>query len=191
VSRCSSRRLAVPATVVAVVAVAAGLVAPAWAGSGSAPVVDVVAPVVDISFPTADLAGAARVEEAPREVKVVLSSEVLFGKDSARIRPTVLSRLREVAGALERGGPGRLAIVGYTDDLGSAAHGLALSRQRAAAVARALRPLLPSSSYPFAVSGKGEAEPAVPNDSEAHRRLNRRVEITFEPESRGGFTSHG
>ncbi|MGN6129784.1 MAG: OmpA family protein [Nocardioidaceae bacterium] len=176
-SRCSSRRLAV----LAAVAVAAGLVPPAWADSGTAPVVDVVAPVVDISFATADLAGAARVEEAPREVKVVLSSEVLFDKDSARLRPRVQARLREVASDLERHGPGRLAIVGYTDDLGSAAHGLDLSRRRAGAVAAALRPLLDRSSYSFSVTGKGEADPAVPNDSEAHRRLNRRVEVTFRP----------
>jgi outer membrane protein OmpA-like peptidoglycan-associated protein len=177
VSRCSSRRLAV----LAAVAVAAGLVPPAWADSGSAPVVDVVAPVVDISFATTDLAGAARVEEAPREVRVVLSSEVLFAKDSAELRPDVRSRLREVAGDLERRGPGRVAVVGYTDDLGSAAHGLDLSRRRAEAVTGALRPLLDGSSYSFTVTGKGEADPAVPNDSEAHRRLNRRVEVTFRP----------
>jgi outer membrane protein OmpA-like peptidoglycan-associated protein len=31
------------------------------------------------------------------------------------------------------------------------------------------------------VVGKGEADPAVPNNSERNRRLNRRVEITFRP----------
>lgn len=29
------------------------------------------------------------------------------------------------------------------------------------------------------VAGKGEADPAVPNDSEANRRINRRVVISY------------
>jgi flagellar motor protein MotB len=41
--------------------------------------------------------------------------------------------------------------------------------------------LLPAATYPFSVTGKGEAEPAVPNDSEPNRRRNRRVELTYEP----------
>ena len=71
--------------------------------------------------------------------------------------------------------------MGYTDDLGSAQHGLVLSRQRAAAVAGVLRPQLDQTDYPFSVSGRGEADPAVPNDSEKNRKLNRRVELTYRP----------
>lgn len=70
---------------------------------------------------------------------------------------------------------------GLTDDLGSAQHGLVLSRRRAAAVARVLRPQLDKSDYPFSVSGRGEADPAVPNTSEKNRKLNRRVELTYRP----------
>jgi outer membrane protein OmpA-like peptidoglycan-associated protein len=162
--------------------VVGGLLVPAYGDpTDPAPVVDVVAPVVDISFATSDLQGAARVEEDDQEIKVTLSSEVLFAKDSAKLRPGIIARLRQIAEALTAKGPGRVAIVGYTDDLGSATHGLTLSRARANAVARALRPLLDRADYPFAVSGKGESDPAVPNDSEANRRLNRRVELTFRP----------
>jgi peptidoglycan-binding protein ArfA len=69
-------------------------------------------------------------------------------------------------------------IVGYTDDLGSAQHGLVLSRRRAAAVARVLRPQLDKTDYTFSVSGRAEADPAVPSTSEKNRKLNRRVELT-------------
>jgi hypothetical protein len=60
-------------------------------------------------------------------------------------------------------------------------HGLVLSRRRAAAVAQVLRPNLDKADYPFSVSGRGEADPAVPNTSEKNRRLNRRVEWTYRP----------
>jgi outer membrane protein OmpA-like peptidoglycan-associated protein len=147
----------------------------------AAPVRDIVAPVLDIAVPTSDLGGAARVDESEKQVKVRFSSEVLFGKDSAQLRPGVRRRLDEVARELARRGPGRITIVGYTDDLGSAQHGLDLSRRRAAAVAGVLRPQLDEKDYRFAVSGRGEADPAVPNTNEANRKLNRRVELTYRP----------
>jgi outer membrane protein OmpA-like peptidoglycan-associated protein len=146
-----------------------------------APIRDIVAPVRDIVVPTADLEGAARVDESEEQLKVRLSSEVLFPKDSARLRPGVRGRLTELAEDLESRGPGRVTIVGYTDDLGTAHHGLVLSRRRAATVAHVLRPRLNKADYSFRVSGRGEAEPAVPNTSEKNRKLNRRVELTYRP----------
>lgn len=146
------------------------------------PVAEIVAPVLDIERNTSDLQGAARVEEQEDEIKVTLSSEVLFGKDSAVLRGQARARLREIAEQLESKGPGPLAITGYTDDLGSAQHGLVLSRQRAQSVARALRPLLDKQDYPFRIAGKGEADPAVSNSSEANRQLNRRVELSYRPD---------
>ena len=38
-----------------------------------------------------------------------------------------------------------------------------------------LRPRLDKTNYSFKVSGRGEADPAVPNTSERSRKLNRRV----------------
>ena len=146
-----------------------------------APIRDIVAPVRDIVVPTADLEGAARVDESQKQLKVRLSSEVLFPKDSARLRPGVRGRLTELAEGLDRRGPGRVTIVGYTDDLGTAHHGLVLSRRRAAAVAHVLRPRLDKADYSFSVFGRGEADPAVPNTSEKNRKLNRRVELTYRP----------
>lgn len=149
------------------------------AADDDAPVRGIIAPVRDISVNTTDLKGGARVEESPDRVDVRLDSTVLFAKDRAQLLPGARARLTQVAGRLKAKGPGAVRIVGYTDDLGSAQHGLVLSRERARAVAGALRPRLPSGDYRFTVQGRGEADPAVPNDSEAHRRVNRRVELTY------------
>ncbi len=145
-----------------------------------APTSGIVAPVLDIQFAETDLKREARVEKRPTSVKVTLDSTVLFAKDSARIRPGAANRLHEVASDLKAKGPGTVGIVGYTDDLGTAAHGLALSRRRARAVAGVLRRDLPAAGYSYAVVGKGEADPAVPNTSEANRRINRRVVVTYQ-----------
>lgn len=137
-------------------------------------------PVQQMHLPVSDRAGVAKVDSTPTETEVRLDATILFAKDSASIRPAAEARLAEVAAQLGKRGPGRLTITGYTDDLGSAGHGLILSRQRAAAVAARLRPELPGADT-VAVIGRGEADPEVPNDSEAHRRLNRRVIVDFRP----------
>ena len=145
-----------------------------------APVAAIVAPVVDIVFADSDLKKAARVEKGPRRTKITLDSTVLFARDSPKINGKARGRLEDVADQLKKSGPGRVSITGYTDDLGSAAHGLTLSRQRAKAVAKVLRGDLPTSAYPFKVKGRGEADPAVPNTSEKRRRINRRVVIVYD-----------
>ena len=95
--------------------------------------------------------------------------------DSDR-RPT--HKITELAEQLRRPGPGQITVTGYTDDLGSAAHGLHLSQRRAAAVAKLLDNSLGASWPTITVVGRGEADPAVPNTNEKNRQLNRRVVIT-------------
>jgi outer membrane protein OmpA-like peptidoglycan-associated protein len=112
-------------------------------------------------------------------VRVQLNANVLFRKDSAVLLPGAHARLREVAASIKAKGRGSVRVVGYTDDLGSAAHGLRLSRQRATAVAGFLRPLLPVADFAFTVAGRGEADPAAPNTHETNRRKNRRVELSY------------
>lgn len=160
---------------------AAGLLPlPAYGAPGPvAPVVPIVAPVIDIVFSDADLQRTARVDQGPRQTKITLDSTVLFARDSPKINSKARGRLDDVGKQLRTRGPGKLMITGYTDDLGSAAHGLTLSRQRAAAVADVLRDDLPEADYPFTTKGKGEADPAVPNTSERNRRINRRVVIVY------------
>ena len=87
---------------------------------------------------------------------------MLFGKDSATIRPGGAARIAEAVATIRTRDPGRVRIVGYTDDLGSAEHGLVLSRQRATAVAAIVGRELPAARYPLVVVGRGEADPGGP-----------------------------
>jgi outer membrane protein OmpA-like peptidoglycan-associated protein len=148
-------------------------------GPGTARVVDITAPVVDIVTATSDPEGVVTDQESARQVTLVLDATVLFAKDSATLTRRARSVLADVVRRIEQVGPGAVRIVGYTDDLGSAQHGLVLSRQRAQAVAAALRPRLAAADHPFTVEGRGETDFVAPNTSEANRRKNRRVEVTM------------
>ena len=120
----------------------------------------------------------------PDSTAYVAPARVLFDVDQATIRPGAQSALRAIAARIRRTAPGRpLLVEGHTDDRGSAAHGLVLSRRRADAVATWL------ASHGFRRSristrGYGEAVPAVPNTSAANRQKNRRVVINVRRANR-------
>ncbi|MGY3056147.1 outer membrane protein OmpA-like peptidoglycan-associated protein [Streptomyces sp. TE3672] len=64
---------------------------------------------------------------------------------------------------------------GYTDNLGSAQHGLELSKDRANAVKELLAKNPSLTRITFTAKGLGEAQPIA--DNETGRQENRRVEI--------------
>lgn len=154
--------------------------AQAWAEPSPGPVFDLEAPSVDLHTGVSSLDGSVTVEDTRGGAKARIDATVLFGKDSAQLRPAARGLIRQVAKEFIRNGPGKVRVVGYTDDLGPADHGLRLSIHRAGAVANTLADLLPRSGYPMTAIGKGEQDPAVPNTSEANRRKNRRVVITLD-----------
>jgi outer membrane protein OmpA-like peptidoglycan-associated protein len=141
------------------------------------PTLDLEVQAIDLVVISQDLDGATTTASSNDELNVTLDSNVLFGKDSAELRPQARQKLAQVVEQLVDRGPGKVEVVGHTDDLGSAAHGYDLSRRRAAAVRRVLAPHL--SGYRVTTVGKGEEEPRVPNTSEENRRLNRRVEVLY------------
>lgn len=97
----------------------------------------------------------------------------LGGNKVAAQQSRVLNQVREV---LKNFPNARFEIVGHTCDLGKAESNLKLSRDRA----KSLYSFLVSKGIPAKVlshRGVGQSEPIVPNDSEANRRLNRRVEV--------------
>lgn len=145
-----------------------------------APILVITAPVVDIHTGIESVDGTVAIEELGDGTRARFDSSVLFAKDSARLRPGARAAIQNLARELRKGVPGEITVTGYTDDLGSAAHGLQLSRRRAAAVARQLDRLLGPDWPRIRVIGKGEADPAVPNSSERNRKLNRRVVVTVE-----------
>lgn len=165
---------------------ALALMGPCWAATASAlpigstaPVVGFDASVVLFAGGTAELDGSTTLERTRTGTRSRIDCTILFAKDSDQLLPGAGERLRRLAAQLQQQGPGRVRITGYTDDLGSAAHGLDLSRRRAQQVATTLSTTLPSKTFPMTVRGRGEANPAVPNTSESNRRKNRRVAVVL------------
>lgn len=154
-------------------------VGPSPLGSPAAlPTIDLRSRTVDLVPVTRDLGNVAEERPAGRIYDVRLNANVLFAKDSAVIQPAARRRLAQIIDELKRRGPGKVTITGYTDDLGTAEHGLELSRRRAAAVHQIVGPELPG--HAVTSLGRGEADPLVPNRDEASRARNRRVEIHYE-----------
>lgn len=140
-------------------------------------VLPVETPIITFAGGTAELDGSTTLETTRTGTKSRIDCTILFAKDSDHLRPGAGVKLGRLATQLQRQGPGRIQVTGYTDDLGSAAHGLDLSRRRAQRVATALGETLPDKTYPMRVRGRGEADPAVPNTTETNRRKNRRVTV--------------
>ncbi|MEU2789463.1 OmpA family protein [Streptomyces sp. NPDC007100] len=122
--------------------------------------------------------GSERRQDTNSNVTFALQAEVLFGKDSAELTPDALSRIAAIAAEVKKQQAKSLRVFGFTDDLGSAAHGLTLSKDRANAVQRELAKGL-DSTVAFQIRGYGEQYPIADNTTEAGRKKNRRVEVSF------------
>ncbi|WP_406451403.1 OmpA family protein [Streptomyces sp. NBC_01622] len=131
-----------------------------------------------ISRVVEDQDGTERRKDTDTEVTYTLQSEVLFAKDSSRLSSSAQSRLAAIAAEIKQRTVTRVRIFGFTDNLGSSAHGDLLSQQRASTVQSVLANALPS-AVSFETRGLGERHPVASNTTEAGRRENRRVEISF------------
>ncbi|MDO4901904.1 OmpA family protein [Actinomyces sp.] len=116
-----------------------------------------------------------------QETTVDVSSDVTFGSDSADLSADADGVLKSVAETIAGYEGGELEIVGHTDDVADDAHNQTLSEQRAQAVSKRLGELTDLTAWKVTVTGKGESEPKVDNDSDTHRQANRRVEIVITP----------
>jgi len=120
-------------------------------------------------------------------ITYALQADVLFQKDSAKLSSTAASRIRAIASDIAaKKVTSPIRVFGFTDDLGSYAHGKTLSKQRADAVYQVLAAALGSdgsTTYSFQVRGYSEDYPIADNSTESGRKQNRRVEITFTPPS--------
>lgn len=102
---------------------------------------------------------------------------IYFDTGLATLKPQSRAALAEVAELLRRYPGLKLEIVGHTDAVGDDTVNLRLSESRALAVRSALVLEHGVADPRLATRGAGETEPVAPNDSEAGRALNRRVEL--------------
>jgi outer membrane protein OmpA-like peptidoglycan-associated protein len=120
----------------------------------------------------------AVVERVGEGLQVTFESGLLFDYDSDVLRDAARKNLATLAASLEKYPNTDLMIVGHTDATGPDAYNMSLSERRAAAASNYLasegvaRTRLRS-------TGRGESEPVAPNDTEANRQKNRRVEVAI------------
>lgn len=115
-----------------------------------------------------------------RDLRVVLSQDLLFATNSTQLSGTAQNELRIVAGSLQQYPDTTINVIGHTDNVGDAAFNQGLSERRAQAVSGVL---LSGGVSPTRVRsiGAGENQPVASNLNEAGRQANRRVEIVITP----------
>lgn len=115
---------------------------------------------------------------SPKEVKSFLLHNIYFANGKTRILDSSEKALNELHRFLQSRPTQRIRIVGHTDNIGSDRSNQSLSEGRCQEVKHEMmnRGINPKR---IEVEGRGERDPIVPNDSEEHRQMNRRVEIVL------------
>ncbi len=124
-----------------------------------------------------DIPGAT-VTRVGEGIAVTFASGLLYDFDSDVVRDEAAKNLRSLATSLGKYPNTDLLISGHTDAVGSTAYNQALSERRATASANYLVSQGVVRERLRAV-GRGEAEALAPNETEAGRQANRRVEIAI------------
>lgn len=111
-------------------------------------------------------------------IKVLFPSNLMFAVDSFSIATTVLPTMERFATVLNKFDKTAILISGFTDSLGTEEYNNKLSTLRAE---MAKKTLLQYAVYPERINtwGMGERHPVAPNETDAGRAKNRRVEFVI------------
>jgi outer membrane protein OmpA-like peptidoglycan-associated protein len=104
-----------------------------------------------------------------------------FDTGKAEVKPESTAALKEIATLLQREPALKLLVVGHTDSTGDYAANLGLSDRRAAAVIAALTTSHGVAPTRLKAAGAGMMAPVAPNETDAGRAKNRRVELVRLP----------
>jgi outer membrane protein OmpA-like peptidoglycan-associated protein len=120
----------------------------------------------------------AQVERVGEGIQITFDSAILFGFDSAEVKPEARANLSSLAASLQQYPNTEVMIVGHTDATGPEEYNQKLSERRADAAAAVLidRGVSPSR---IGIEGLGEMEPSASNETAEGRALNRRVEMAI------------
>lgn len=131
----------------------------------------------------AKLDNLVEVEETDRGVVVRVIGQLLFDPGSVDLRPESFVLLKEIA-MLVNAVPSPVSIEGHTDDTSASdarqMSNWRLSAGRAISVLEYFTKVQSIDPQRLSVSGFSSTRPIVPNDSDEHREINRRVEFVFE-----------
>lgn len=125
-----------------------------------------------------EVLGDAEVRREGEGIVIVFKEKVLFGFDQADLNSTSKQSIDKLDDVLKKYPDTNIEILGHTDDKGSDNYNQRLSKRRAESVADFLK----ANGIPgtrITTKGMGESDPKAPNDSEANRAENRRVEFVI------------
>ncbi len=121
-----------------------------------------------------------------RGVVMTLKEKLLFASGQARISVAARERLEKIARLIQQVDV-PVEIEGHTDDRAIHTEEFGsnwdLSTARAVSVLRFLTETLNIDSRRLSAAGYAEYQPLIPNDSETHRAMNRRVDFVFKTEA--------
>jgi len=118
----------------------------------------------------------------PAEVKKrdAISAAVLFDFDKAILKPEGKLEVDKIVGELKAHAGDTIEVSGHTCTVGADAYNMGLGQRRADAVKKYIVDSGIDAGRVSTVSF-GETKPAVPNDTAANRKLNRRAEFLTKP----------
>ena len=116
---------------------------------------------------------------SPREIKSFVLHNIYFATGKTRILDSSETALNELYSFLRARPNQRIRIVGHTDNVGSDRSNQVLSEGRCREVKQAMIDRGIQTDR-IEIEGRGERDPIVPNDTEEHRQMNRRVEIVLQ-----------
>jgi outer membrane protein OmpA-like peptidoglycan-associated protein len=120
----------------------------------------------------------ATVERVGEGINVTFNSGVLFGFDKSDLTATAQTNIKQLATILNKYPDTYVRVEGHTDTTGTDAYNNALSERRATAVASYLKTQGVAASR-VQTFWYGSKQPVVPNNSDANKAKNRRVEFSI------------
>jgi OmpA-OmpF porin, OOP family len=102
---------------------------------------------------------------------------IYFDTAKAEVKPESDAALKEIAKLLQQAPALKVFVVGHTDNVGSLASNMDLSKRRADAVVVALTTKYGVAAARLVAQGAGPLAPVSSNDTEDGRAKNRRVEL--------------
>ncbi|MCW3076429.1 MAG: outer membrane protein/peptidoglycan-associated protein [Bacteroidetes bacterium] len=102
---------------------------------------------------------------------------ITFNSGSDKIKPESYGTMKEIAAVLKDNPAIKVKIVGHTDNDGTAASNLELSKKRSVAVKNSLVKDFGIDASKLETDGKGQSEPSGPNTTSEGKANNRRVEF--------------
>jgi outer membrane protein OmpA-like peptidoglycan-associated protein len=120
----------------------------------------------------------AQVERVGEGINLTFESGLLFAINSSEISDSYKSDLSSVAEVFKKYPETNIVIEGHTDDTGTDEYNMTLSEKRAKSV-QAFLVSKGVAENRMTAKWYGETQPKYPNDSEANRQKNRRVELAI------------